>query len=722
MGNKFTSTKASPASTDQPCVADSITGVSTGTDFTNCASYVSNTIPLTDGNGNHVTVGLSVLSSPVFTSPATLTFSPGTPSTQTITAVGNPTPAICLTSGTRINNFIFNNDQPCASGSFPIVFNGSLFTETQTYNLAFVASNNVGATATQVAINVTPQLNIISPNTFNGVAGLPVNFLVVATGSPTPKLSAGNQGLLGLGFQDNGNGTATISGVVPFPQSSICIGGPQNCGISATNSQGTVYQYIQINMANPPLAVLLPPTSATFIAGAANQTLLHSTGAITPVTWGFQQDPFAPAPWLSLHDNGNGTALLEGTPPVGTTGTFNPYIGPGATGSLQEIFPFPVTVENIPVFTSPNTAVFTVGTSGSFDVSINQGTVSLVNSLPTGLSFTSGNSPAISGTPATGTGGQYTVTLTDDAGSAGSATQALTLNVYEAPQITSPDTATFFTGMPGSFAVTTTGFPSLSAQAVPPNSLPPTSPTQGQGMYFTVTGLPPDLQFGNLNPAGLATGTLTIFGTPSVADKGVHQVQITAQNGVGQSAQQTLRLDIIHITGPAPTSGNRCNGNYNGTFQGSITVSAGQNCTFVGGGITGNVTVNGGNLALANAKVTGNVSIQGRSAFSIDQGSEITGTLGIRKDVSRSSTNQICGAKLDGNVVVSTNATPIQIGSSDVSCTGNSFGGNLVIDGNTAATTVYNNTVGKILSCAGNTSITGGGDSAHTRRGQCSAF
>jgi hypothetical protein len=161
---------------------------------------------------------------------------------------------------------------------------------------------------------------------------------------------------------------------------------------------------------------------------------------------------------------------------------------------------------------------------------------------------------------------------------------------------------------------------------------------------------------------------------------------------------------------------------YNGTFKGSITVSKGQNCMFVVGGITGNVTVNGGSLALANAKVTGNASVRGGSAFAIGQASEITGYLQIQNVASGSVTNQICGAKLDGNVLVSTNATPIQIGSSDVSGPGSSLGGNLTINGNTAVTTVYNNTVAKNLSCARNTSITGGGNSAEKLNGQCSTF
>ena len=81
---------------------------------------------------------------------------------------------------------------------------------------------------------------------------------------------------------------------------------------------------------------------------------------------------------------------------------------------------------------------------------------------------------------------------------------------------------------------------------------PPTNPEDGLGMYFTVSGLPASLQATNLGEGGFATGTLTIAGTPSAADAGVRQVVITAYNGVGAIARQTLALNVIAFTAPAP--------------------------------------------------------------------------------------------------------------------------------------------------------------------------
>ena len=124
---------------------------------------------------------------------------------------------------------------------------------------------------------------------------------------------------------------------------------------------------------------------------------------------------------------------------------------------------------------------------------------------------------------------------------------------------------------------------------------------------------------------------------------------ITAQNGVGIAAQQTLMLNIVGITGVAPTSGAKCNGNYTGTFNGSITVSAGQNCAFYFGGVTGNVSVIGGNFAATGANITGNVSIQGATGFSIGAGTTIAGNLTIQNVASASTTNQVCGTTVTGN-------------------------------------------------------------------------
>lgn len=730
LGTTFVHTKAQPASTDTPCKADTLTGVSPGSDFSICSSYVSTSIPLTDPRGIFVRVSLSAWAAPEFTNPHTLSFLPGVSSSQTISVTGNPSPAICYTSGNLPAGFTLNGGT-CGQGQFRITYDGSAVTQ-GFYDLTLTATGYGTPVTKTFTIAVTQQLSITSPASFTTVPGVPVNFLVTTTGYPVPSLSLDPAFPWpeGLTFRDNQDGTATISGALTKLGLSACVHAPTDtdpdgapCGIIASNAQGRVVQSFAINTSLAPQAFVVPPTSATFIAGIPNSVVLSSTGAITPVTtWVFRGN--ANAPWAGLQSNVfDRTATLSGTPPVGTTGSFTVDVAPFALysasdPSLVRYTTYTINVSNTPFFTSPHVAAFTAGTFGSFPVSVNMGTVSLADSLPQGLSFIAGT---INGAAAQGTGGQYTVRLIDDAGTAGSITQYLNLDVYEKPQITSPNTATFIAGTPGSYAVTATGFPSISTHAVSPTSLPPTSTTQGNGMYFTVTGLPSGLQASNLTPQGFAGGTLTIQGTVTSANAGTYPVQITAQNGVGTS-QQALTIHVISIAGPAPVSGTKCNGNYNGTFRGNITVSAGQNCVFVAGGVDGNVTVNGGNLALTNANVTGVVTIQGASGFSIGPASTIGKNLTIQNVASGSTQNRVCQAKVAGNLQVYTNAIPISIGSRQNFCYGNSVDGSVDMQGNTAPLAVYDNLVGKNLACSNNTSITGAGNSAQKKNGQCAAF
>ncbi len=73
----------------------------------------------------------------------------------------------------------------------------------------------------------------------------------------------------------------------------------------------------------------------------------------------------------------------------------------------------------------------------------------------------------LSGTPTNNSGSPFSITLTTANGTTPNATQAFTLTVQTpqtAPIITSPATATFAVGEPGSFTVTATGFPRADVQ------------------------------------------------------------------------------------------------------------------------------------------------------------------------------------------------------------------------------------------------------------------
>ena len=731
LGNNFILTKGVNDPALHSCTADATAGVttSTGGNFTTCSSYVTGAFNLIGGDGSHARMQLSPYSVPVFPAPYYMSFTAGQTGNQTIQAAGSPVPTLTVGGGTLTSDSDFTISG-AGTSALKVTFGGSQTPALGDFTLTVNAVGYSGAAQSQAyVIHVNSGLAITSPDTLNGTAGSPVNFLVTTTGFPIPTLKPDpNLDLSGLTFKDNGNGTATISGTVAFPaQGVVCFNSGAACGIIATNTTGTVEQQFTINLVPSLAAHVVAPFSATFVAGIENRVLLTSTGATTPVSWELG-DFSTPPSWLSLQNNGDGTAFLHGTPPIAVSGAFTTDVLPRAVGSLPVDAAYTINVVNTPVITSGNQANFTVGSAGTFQLHANLGNITTSDAMPAGLTFASGGSlnclfcqGSISGTPAAGSGGQYSITVADNA-STGSTTQRLTLNVYQAPLMTSTNAATMIVGMPGSFAVTTTGYPSVSDHPLPPNPQAPTSPAQGNGMYFTVSGLPSDLSMSNLSPQGYATGTLTIQGTPTDADAGLHQVLITVQNGVGTPVQQALLLNIVKLTGQAPASGTTCNGNYNGTFKGNLTVSAGQNCTFISGGVQGNINVKGGALALTNMTVGGNLTVQGGATFSLGPGVTIVGNLSIDSVASGGIAGQVCGVKLAGNLAVSGNAIPITIGSGDNTCPANVFAQNANINSNTAAVQVYGNTVLSTLACSSNTSITGGGNTAQKKNGQCAAF
>jgi dienelactone hydrolase len=190
-----------------------------------------------------------------------------------------------------------------------------------------------------------------------------------------------------------------------------------------------------------------------------------------------------------------------------------------------------------------------------------------------------------------------------------------------------------------------------------------------------------------------------------------------------------------------PSSGTACDGIFYGVFSGDITIASGQECTFMSGGVMGNVTVNGGSLTLTGATVQGNVQVNGGANISIGLYTVINGNLVIQHMSAGGPMAQICGAKVQGDLQFQNNASGVEIGAAS-SCPGNVIGGNLQVQGNTASTIIFDNAVvgnlqdqsntagtqvfgnqvGNDLQCGNNSSITGGGNTAKQKQGQCANF
>ena len=235
------------------------------------------------------------------------------------------------------------------------------------------------------------------------------------------------------------------------------------------------------------------------------------------------------------------------------------YVYPWVTGAhwAPDSLPFTLSVLDQPMFMSQNTVSFTVGDPSSFTSSTNDpsGSITESGALPQGLEFTdNGNGTAtISGMPAAGTGGLITLQLsiTSDTGTG---TQALNVQVNEALSVaTTNKVVNFYGGQNNSFAVPFSGYPLLSSAPVAYPVL--NGENYVPGAEFTVSGLPADLTYSNLNPAGYNTGTLTLSGMPSSSDVGEYLVAITATNGVGTPVTYYVTLNIEPVPGDVNRDG-----------------------------------------------------------------------------------------------------------------------------------------------------------------------
>jgi hypothetical protein len=244
---------------------------------------------------------------------------------------------------------------------------------------------------------------------------------------------------------------------------------------------------------------------------------------------------------VSFTDNGDGTATLAGTPAGGTGGSYALTLTASNGVLPNSSQAFTLSVLEPTTITSANAATFTTASAGSFTVTTAGGypapaVLSETGALPAGLSFTdNGDGTAtLAGTPAAGTGGTYSVTLTANNGVAPNATQSFTLTVNAPPTITSADHATFSVGTTGSFTVTTTpGTPSATTLTLLAGSLP-------TGVTFVDNG----------------DGTATLSGTPAAGTGGTHAVTVSASNGVPSDATQSFTLTVTELAGitSAPTA------------------------------------------------------------------------------------------------------------------------------------------------------------------------
>jgi len=414
-------------------------------------------------------------------------------------------------------------------------------------NIMMTVSDTYGqsspATPFTITVNSPPAITSANNTTFTvGTAG---TFTVTTTGSPAPSLSETGALPSGVGLVDNGNGTATLSGT---PAANT--GGVYTITIKATNTVATTPQTFTLTVDQAP--AFTSANNTTFSVGAVGTFTVTATGPPTP---SFSETGALPSN-VTFVDNGNGTATLSGTPAAGTAGSYPITIK--ATNTVATTSQtFTLTVNTAPGFTSANNTTFTVGAAGTFTVTTT-GTptpsLSETGALPSGVGLVdNGNGTAtLSGTPAAGTGGTYTITI-KATNTVGTTPQTFTLTVDQAPAITSANNVTFTVGAFGTFTVTTSGFP---APALSDNSAALPS-----GVTFTDNG----------------NGTGTLSGTPASGTANTYPITFTANNGVGSASNQSFTLTVnlapVFTTGTSTTFTAGTAGTFTVTVTGTPTPS-----------------------------------------------------------------------------------------------------------------------------------------------------
>ncbi len=450
---------------------------------------------------------------PAITSASTTNFTVEQPASFQVTASGTPTPTLSM-AGTLPNGVIFvdNRNGTAALAGMPAA-------NTQgTYALTFTAANGVLPNATQ---NFSLVVNgrdtapaITSFNATNFTVGSAGSFTVTTTGWPTPSLAYAGMLPGGVTFRDNGNGTATLSGVPAD-------GSQGSYAFVITASNGVLpnaTQNFNLTVNVPQVAPVITSLSSTsFKVGSAGSFTVTATGTPTPALsyWGTLPSG------VTFKDNGNGTATLAGT--SATAGSYLIAITASNGVSPNGTQNFTLTVTGVaPAITSGNTASFTVGSAGSFTVTATGSpTPQLIaqGALPSGVTFVdNGNGTAtLAGTPASGTQGNYSFIITAANGVAPNATQIFTLIVGGEAQ---------------TLMVVTTSLPAVTARQSYSYQLQAQGGTQPY--TWTLSGsLPNNLR---MSSTGL------ISGTPRSA--GTYTFTVFVIDSGGHAASQSLTLIV----------------------------------------------------------------------------------------------------------------------------------------------------------------------------------
>ncbi|HEY2075326.1 MAG TPA: putative Ig domain-containing protein [Streptosporangiaceae bacterium] len=449
-----------------------------------------------------------------------------------------------------------------ATNSGVIVVNGATNTVTTTINtpapVNAIAVDPATDTIYLAASPFTPGpvIDVINgaTNTVTTSISVPIGITSLAVDSTTNTVYAAEPGLAQVAVIDGatdeittnvatGTGTRPYRLAVDQSTDTVWAADPSGRLIGIDGATDAVSTDIPLSGTEPISLAVNGGTNTIYVGDLRNSQVIVLDGktgavitdiAVGPALYGLDVDQSSGVVYASASFTSTGTTWVIN----GSTNEIEDSIGRGSTGVVVDqatsvvyepaqrqaaIFTLTAGAANAmsPVITSAGSSGFIVGEAGlSFTVTssaLPAASISETGSLPSGVTMSA--SGVLSGTPAVGSGGLYKITITASNGIAPDFTQQFSLNVYEAPAITSGDSATFEVGTAGSFSLTATGY---------------------QAPSFTSAGsLPGGLSISDQTPGGWQ-----ISGTPAVGTGGVYPLTILAYNGVGSEAQQAFTLTV----------------------------------------------------------------------------------------------------------------------------------------------------------------------------------
>ena len=200
---RFLVTKDTLNGDETPCPPDPVTGLTLNPQPRTCASYVTNSVKMTDASGAKVEVSLGTApkigDTPFY-------FPVGAKNSYNLDVTGEPRPKLTVIGGTVPGWLHVDGGRFTVDGVPPAGTSGSFL-------LTLQATSVSGTDQRSIRISYGVPVTFTSSSTVEVQGGVPVTYKILTSGMPRPKLTKTGWLPSGFTFTDNGDGTGTLRGL-----------------------------------------------------------------------------------------------------------------------------------------------------------------------------------------------------------------------------------------------------------------------------------------------------------------------------------------------------------------------------------------------------------------------------------------------------------------------------------------------------------------------------